>query len=191
MTGEMYAIDQDGHDSNGDHWPTHAAIAKALGGTLEPFDAYQGPYVLIGPDLRAGRQPYAATLPGPCRLWLQTDDGVIGQVYREDTDTLSRPFACLGDESEAIDAARELMHGRGTDTMTRCNEIISTWDGTKRYVCEAQRYTEHSHHDALGLGYARPLRPDEPTITANDCEYLDDGTRQQPLLPKGGDSETV
>lgn len=112
MTGEMHAINEQGEDSNGDVWSAHAAIAKALGGTLEPFDVYQGPYILLGSELRVGPAPYAVPVPGACRLWLQTKDGELGQVYREDTDTLSEPFLLTYDESEheaAIAAAQSLL----------------------------------------------------------------------------------
>ena len=38
MAGEMTHV-------NPDEWPTHKAVADALGGRLMPFDEYQGPYV--------------------------------------------------------------------------------------------------------------------------------------------------
>lgn len=43
MTGEMYKS-----DVTEEEYPLHFAIAKALHGTVEPFDVYQGPYVVIG-----------------------------------------------------------------------------------------------------------------------------------------------
>ena len=94
MTGEMAWINQDGLDANGDVWSTHAAIAKAVGGTLQPFDAYQGPYIAVGADVTAGEPPYALAVRGlgVCRLWLCSDEDGIGYVYREDTDTRSEPF---------------------------------------------------------------------------------------------------
>lgn len=45
MTGEMHSIDPDGNDSNGESWPVHAAVARALGCELRPFDKYCGPYI--------------------------------------------------------------------------------------------------------------------------------------------------
>ena len=91
MTGEMAWIKQDGTDSNGEEWGVHAAIARALDGTLRPFDVYQGPYIAIR----------------GARLWLTTDDGVFGQVYNERTDTLSHEFECRDIEA-AIEAARTI-----------------------------------------------------------------------------------
>jgi len=38
MAGEMTCVDSSA-------WPTHKAVADALGGQLRPFDQYQGPYV--------------------------------------------------------------------------------------------------------------------------------------------------
>jgi hypothetical protein len=111
MTGEMCSIDQSGLDSNGEEWPIHAAIAKALGGTLQPFDVYQGPYILIGEDVRTGNPPYAVAVQhmGVKRLWIvPVDNGPFLQVYREDTETLSSEF-WWDDTDGAIAAAHELM----------------------------------------------------------------------------------
>lgn len=110
VTGEMHSINQDGTDSNGDVWATHAAVAHAVGGTLEPFDAYQGPYIAVGHDLRVGQPPYAVPVRGlgMIRLWLVTDDGIEGRVYREDTDTQSESFWCQ-DEDGAAAAALTLL----------------------------------------------------------------------------------
>lgn len=110
MAGEMHSINQDGLDSNGEMWETHAAVAKAVGGKLVPFDVYQGPYILVGEDVRVGERPYqlAVQSVGVVRLWLQSDDGMSGQVYREDTDTLSPPFPLFITE-EAVDAAIGLL----------------------------------------------------------------------------------
>ncbi len=58
-----------------------------------------------------------------------------------------------------------------------CNEIITTWDGGEQFVCEAARFTEHSHADGLELGYLRPLKSTEAVIIRGECNYLDDGTR--------------
>ena len=110
MTGEMRHINQKGEDSNGEYWGVHAAIARAVKGRLEPFDVYQGPYIVAGPDLRVGTAPYQLAVQhlGIKRLWLVTDDGFLGQVYREDTDTFSEPFICY-DTRAACRAARQLL----------------------------------------------------------------------------------
>ena len=65
MTGEMHRS-----EVTPEAYPTHFAIARALGGTVEPFDQYQGPYVCIGRDVRAGSGVYALAprgLAGECR----------------------------------------------------------------------------------------------------------------------------
>jgi hypothetical protein len=108
MTGEMFAVNADGLDSNGDCWAVHAAIARAVGGTLEPFDVYQGPYICVGEDSRIGRWPYSALLPGPCRLWLDADESGLGTVYREDTGTVAEYWP-ESDETAAVEAARSLL----------------------------------------------------------------------------------
>ena len=110
MTGEMYHIDQNGNDSNGECWPIHAAIARAIGGKLQPFDVYQGPYIVIGSDVRIGERPYQLAVQnlGIIRLWIVSDDGAFGQVYREDMEKLSESF-WYDDEEAAIACAKKLM----------------------------------------------------------------------------------
>lgn len=110
MTGEMGFIDQDGNDCNGDCYSTHAAIAKALNGTLKPFDVYQGPYISIGDDVRLGSAPYAIAprLPGIVRLWIEVVDDVFARVYNEDTCNTSFEFP-MTDTQAAIDAAKSVL----------------------------------------------------------------------------------
>jgi hypothetical protein len=102
MTGEMGFIDQDGKDSNGDHWELHAKIAKAVGGELRPFDVYQGPYILVD----------------GARLWVCADDNhpeIAFRVYREDTEESSEMF-WYDDYERAIEYAKELLERRLTCT---------------------------------------------------------------------------
>jgi len=108
MTGEMHWVNQDGTDSNGDVWKIHAAVAKAVGGRLMPFDVYQGPYIVVGPDLRVGRTPVNARHLGIVRLWLYVKDDLVGVVYREDTDTY-REYLPIDDADEACNAAYDLL----------------------------------------------------------------------------------
>jgi hypothetical protein len=110
MTGEMHAIDQRGRDSNGATWPVHAAIARSVKGRLEPFDVYQGPYIVVGPELTAGNPPYRCPLPGAVRLWVGIDglDDVTGIVYREDTDQQAYYYPAW-DTRRACRAARSLL----------------------------------------------------------------------------------
>lgn len=109
MTGEMGFIDQNGIDSNGDEWPLHAAIAKALKGEVKPFDVYQGPYVVFGKDIRLGNSPYAVAPVGMGikRLWLVGDDALL-KWYREDNEKESQEF-WWDDTEEAIEAAKMLL----------------------------------------------------------------------------------
>ena len=105
MTGEMYSIDpMTATEPNGTEWPFHKAMAEAVGGTVQPFDQYQGPYVLVGNDMRIGDAPYqlAVQRVGIIRLWLTED-----RVYREDTDTLSKMV--VFEPCDAAEAARELL----------------------------------------------------------------------------------
>lgn len=103
MIGEMCQIDPvTATEPNGTEWPIHAAIAKAVGGTVRPFDQYQGPYIVIGSDVRIGTRPYqlAPLGLGIVRLWVNEDT-----VYREDTDT-GEPY---WDTASAISAALSLL----------------------------------------------------------------------------------
>lgn len=103
MAGEMFYADPQ-------EWPLHAAIAEQLGGELEPFDVYQGPYVAFGPNLRAGDSPYSVPLsvPGAVRLWVTCEDGYWCSIYREDTEESSGIFP-YDDEESAVLAARMLL----------------------------------------------------------------------------------
>ena len=105
MTGEMcYIHPITGEDADGNVWAVHAAIAQDLGGTVQPFDQYLGPYVLIGKDVRIGQGPYALAPRGlgVIRLWV-----CESTIYREDTDTQA-PYLPY-DEVSAVLAARSLM----------------------------------------------------------------------------------
>ena len=140
MTGEMYHIDQDGKDDSGNEWTMHAAIAKALcaegyDATLQPFDQYQGPYILVGKDMRIGEHPYqlAVQNQGVIRLWLTTDEHGWLCIYREDTDTaLEFP---PDDIAAAIACIKELL--------ARTKEEVSPFpeDVTKRIAKHQEQVT--------------------------------------------------
>lgn len=91
MTGEMSKA-----DVTSEEYPLHFAVAKALGGTVEPFDVYQGPYVLT---------------PAHERLFLTNNDGVSGCWWNEATSLESAMFPCDGAMAEilAVSCAETLM----------------------------------------------------------------------------------
>ena len=117
MAGEMPSIDPvTGETPDGEVYSLHAAIAKAVGGTIQPFDVYQGPYVLVGNDVRLGDRPYqyAPRGLGVVRLWVSPDEewpDYLVHVYREDTDTLSDYFEAYAPHAEqyAAQAALSLL----------------------------------------------------------------------------------
>lgn len=94
-----------------EEYPVHFAAAEALGGTVVPFDVYQGPYILLGREYRGGSGVYA-TAPrglGVVRLWLLNDDGgPMCQWYNEASEKVSEYF-WAGSPEEAIEAAREIL----------------------------------------------------------------------------------
>ena len=109
-TGEMT---QQELDANGrEEWPLHYAIADALGGTVKPFDQYQGPYVLIGSEVRGqGVYAPATRMEGTVRLWISSEDGEMGVVYNEDNEKQSEPFPLYSSYAaeSAVDAAQEVL----------------------------------------------------------------------------------
>lgn len=122
MTGEMVRIDPiTGEEPDGTTWSIHAAIAKALGGEVKPFDKYQGPYVVIGADVRIGNPPYqyAPSHLGVVRLWVYDDE-----IYREDTDTTANFFP--EDIEGAVEAARWLINGEDAEVI---RDLQSLQDG--------------------------------------------------------------
>lgn len=109
-TGEM---SQEELDATGrEEWPLHYAIADALGGTVKAFDQYQGPYVLIGSEIRGqGVYAPATRMEGVVRLWISSENGYEGVVYNEDNEKQSTPFSLNGPtaEEEAVVAAEEVL----------------------------------------------------------------------------------
>lgn len=109
MTGEMFK-----DEVTQESYPVHFAVADSLGGTVEPFDQYQGPYVLVGSDVRAGREPYQ-TAPrglGVIRLWIVMGDDGLVHVYNEANDRESEPFPWGDSDSalaEAVAAAESVL----------------------------------------------------------------------------------
>lgn len=93
MTGEMNWIKPNGDAGDGESYPLHAAIARALRSRLRPFDTYVGPYI----DHKRGK------------IFITSEDGCTGTVcmwpggvapaYRE-------PLVSEYFPAEDVDAAR-------------------------------------------------------------------------------------
>lgn len=94
MTGEMSRS-----EVTPEAYPVHFAIANALGGTVHPFDQYQGPFVSA-----AGH-----------RLWLTGEGDGFVAVYSETAHRQSQWFPESMGEELAPDEARELIEGGGID----------------------------------------------------------------------------
>lgn len=105
MAGEMSAA-----EVTREAYPLHFAIADSFGGEVKPFDQYQGPYVVIGDDVRIGRTPYAVAPRGlgVVRLWLCSDDGAECYIYNEANERRSELF-WYDDEVGAVCAAQEVL----------------------------------------------------------------------------------
>jgi hypothetical protein len=101
--------EQSAEDLTREEWPMWYAIADALGGTVEPFDVYQGPYISV---------------PGENgRLFIVTEDGVWGQVWNEATQQSSSQFD-MENENEAVDAALEIVEHPPTNTLPYGDERL-------------------------------------------------------------------
>jgi len=132
MAGEMNYINPDtGEDDAGQVWHLHLAIAKQLGGTLKPFDQYQGPYVEI------------PTPEGLAKLWVVSeDDGRSCRVVRRlpwhCDDTQSDLFPVWNEDAEdnAVAAARQVLRQyevvvASVDYITEAGFWITTFQGIK------------------------------------------------------------
>lgn len=121
MTGEMHES-----EVTEEAFPIHFALAKEFKGTVEPFDVYQGPYIL---------------LQDGTRLFIGSEDGVFGYVWNESTGESSTEFPCAdGGEMDclcAIDAARSVIPAHKTPGQLAyeadCTETpLYPHDGSKR-----------------------------------------------------------
>ncbi len=129
MTGEMFKS-----EVTRENFPLMFAIADAVKGTVEPFDQYQGPYVCVGRDIRAGSEPYAVapTGLGVIRLWLCTDDGVQATIYNEAIEMQSNPFLLHRDDTEeyAVYAALSVIAGKQWTVLVLRPDHM--WEGSVR-----------------------------------------------------------
>ena len=124
MAGEMYSIHPlTATEPDGTVWELHRAIVGALrrrgcDATVQPFDTYCGPYILVGVDVQVGVKPYqlAAQEQGVVRLWVvgcedSASDDVFARIYNEATCKVSQPFYQWGKGAgrEAVRAALEVL----------------------------------------------------------------------------------
>lgn len=110
MTGEMSSINEDGLDSNGGMWGLHAAVAKAVNGTLHPFDTYQGPYIQLS---EGGK------------LWVQTSDGFTFYVIHS---TKAKAVAFYLDSEEgAAEAGKALIAMMKSEVRHEIRFIDGRW----------------------------------------------------------------
>ena len=100
MTGEMSWIKANGDDSNGEGWPVHAAVARALRCRLRPWDKYCGPYI----NHKRGK------------LWLSSENGMNGTacLWPDGTPPASREpltyeFWNVDDVDAALEACRAVL----------------------------------------------------------------------------------
>jgi hypothetical protein len=137
-------------------YPLWYIIADALGGTVEPFDVYQGPYI---------------TVPGnEGRLFIVTEDGVTAQVWNEHTNEISDEF-WVEDENTAVDAAisilpnppsntlpygteREEREEKGPDTSDIPDKIPADWKPKE----EEEWVPEMSEEDKIRLRGIAPIK---------------------------------
>lgn len=106
-TGEMGSIDSaTGEDDSGNVWGAHAAVARALGGELRPFDQYQGPYIAL--QLEGGSAKLWGVTEddsGFCKWYLEYyTDGKLQEEFSE-------TFPCSNDAA-GVDEAVALVGGR-------------------------------------------------------------------------------
>jgi hypothetical protein len=99
MTGEMSR-----DEVTRENYPLHFAAADQVkGATVEPFDQYRGPYILV---------------PDKGRYFLSSDDGFIARWWSEATDCVS--VEAFGDPTLAptftglTDAFTDLIENGGT-----------------------------------------------------------------------------
>lgn len=88
MTGEMCNA-----DVTREEYPIHFAVADAIGGTVDPFDVYQGPYIAA---------------PDGVRLFIFSHDGCTAQLWNEQNRAESSEFPAYDDLDWAVDLISEV-----------------------------------------------------------------------------------
>jgi len=133
-TGEMSKAELAA--SGREEWPWHYAIADALGGTVEPFDQYQGPYIDV---------------PGEGRLFINSEDGSSAVVWNEKTKKSSEPFF---EDNGAVDAALEVLENPPANTQPYGEErnLFSQTSPKQNTVPENPEFSEADKISLKGLG---------------------------------------
>jgi hypothetical protein len=90
-----------------EEYPAWYAAAEALGGTVEPFDVYQGPYVQV---------------PGEGRLFLDSEDAPVVAWWNEKTNNTSDAFD-WEDENASVDAAISVLEHPPANTHLYGDEL--------------------------------------------------------------------
>lgn len=132
MAGEMTK-----EDVTREEYPLHFAIADALGGTVEPFDVYQGPYIDLGPTA-TGYGGKGLTL-GRQVLWIiAADNGSLVAVWNEAEGRTSGYFNPDGPsvESVAVVAARQVTEPAESLYMTEPAEPLYMNDSVRQELLE-------------------------------------------------------
>lgn len=138
MTGEMSR-----DEVTEENFPIHFAIAKALGGTVHPFDQYQGPYISNFPDVGA-------------KLWLQVHgEGPGFQIYNSINEKLS-PITYDSEKLLQIEYAKRVMYGpreeRKSFTVSVIHEITAAYTVEAANADEARAMVEGGSGDFMGYG---------------------------------------
>jgi hypothetical protein len=114
MTGEMSVVTKEAY-------PLHFAVVERFGGSVHPFDTYQGPYISYKTNV------------GYARFFLVTDDGVFANWYNETSFRYSPTFTATDDADDltrAVEAFRVLAMTGGSETPERADrDEDDTHDG--------------------------------------------------------------
>jgi len=151
VTGEMDWIRQSGVDSNRNEWKLHAAIAKAVGGKLYPFDDYRGPFILVGKGKLYSEMDYyrypVKFPPGLKRLWIFSKDNAFCWIWREDTNAENELFPEYATEFAIAEAKRLL----GIDK----EKVIGRRHQTSKRKRAGSRMNKHSRRKRIGYEYKK------------------------------------
>ena len=121
-------------------YPIHFAIADAVGGTVEPFDQYQGPYI----DTDQGR------------LFITVEEGGMATVWNEATHNESNAFF-HDDENGAVEAALSVLPNKPKPRKRTLGDIFKTPRDKK--IRKTPEFSEGDKISLHGLGVEASLQP--------------------------------